>query len=294
MFLRSSQSAETEEKKDIFAPVADLMVGVVFIFIIMVMALSLLIMEDAVPRATFDEAEASRQRLADFVKHFRDVGVAPMLNKLAAANERRALILLQLKKRLETSNINVEIDDKNGTIRLPSGKLFENAKADPTKDGEAIIRQLGVAIAEIVPCYLASTERPAGCRSEGGSGFLSAVYIEGHTDNSQFKSAVDRFRNNWDLSAARAIEAFRIISESDQRISRLKNPEGKALVGVSGYADTRPVDDMLTPAQREERTVKEADRRIEVRLIMTVDRSEVQATLNDLNRRLESINADIR
>ena len=62
MFSRSSQSAETEEKKDIFAPVADLMVGVVFIFIIMVMALSLLIMEDAVPRATFDETEASRQR----------------------------------------------------------------------------------------------------------------------------------------------------------------------------------------------------------------------------------------
>ena len=228
------------------------------------------------------------------MKHFRDAGVAPMLNKLAAANERRTLILLQLKKRLETSNISVEIDDKNGTIRLPSGKLFENAKADPTTDGVAIIRQLGGAIAEIVPCYLASTERPAGCPSEGGSGFLSAVYIEGHTDNSQFKSAVDQFRNNWDLSAARAIEAFRIISESDQRISRLKNPEGKALLGVSGYADTRPVDDTLTPAQREARTVKEADRRIEVRLIMTVDRSEVQATLNDLNKRLESINADIR
>ena len=54
------------------------------------------------------------------------------------------------------------------------------------------------------------------------------------------------------------------------------------------------MDDTLTPAQREARTVKEADRRIEVRLIMTVDRSEVQATLNDLNKRLESINADIR
>ena len=81
MFSESSRSTETE-KKDIFAPVADLMVGVVFIFIIMVMALSLLIMEDAVPRATFDETEASRQRLADFVKHFRDTGIAPMLTGL--------------------------------------------------------------------------------------------------------------------------------------------------------------------------------------------------------------------
>ena len=74
MFSRSSQPAETEEKKDIFAPVADLMVGVVFIFIIIVMALSLLIMKDSVPRAAFDrlekrltETEASRKRLADFV-----------------------------------------------------------------------------------------------------------------------------------------------------------------------------------------------------------------------------------
>ena len=141
--FRFYYSSQSEEKKDIFAPVADLMVGVVFIFIIMVMALSLSITDEAtVPLDTFVSMDASRQRLADFVRHFKNAGVAPMLSKLVDANERRTRILRQLK------------------LRLPSSKRFENAKADPTKDGEVIIRQLGIAIAEIAPCYLASTERP--------------------------------------------------------------------------------------------------------------------------------------
>lgn len=51
---RWSHPAE-EEQKDLFAPVADLMVGVVFIFIILILALSLdLSTEKMVPQSTFD------------------------------------------------------------------------------------------------------------------------------------------------------------------------------------------------------------------------------------------------
>lgn len=306
MFSRQLRAPEIEEKKDIFAPVADLMVGVVFIFIIMVMALSLLITNDAVPRQSYDrvlrqlketenrlaKVDASRARLANFAKYLKNAKVTAALGRLVDGNERRSRILTELKERLRSSSINVEVDERNGTIRLPSSKLFENARADPTKEGEAIIRKLGVAIADIVPCYLASSEKPAGCPSVEGSGFLSAIYIEGHTDSAQFKSAVDRFRNNWDLSAARAIEAFRIISASDARIPKLKNGEGKALIGVSGYADTRPVDE-VPGTDFEARPVIELDRRIEVRLVMSIDRTEVQATLDDLNRRLKAIDVDI-
>jgi hypothetical protein len=88
MFARHIRTTEVEEKKDIFAPVADLMVGVVFIFIIMVMALSLLIMNDVVSRSEYDslkrrlnETEASRSRLADFARHFKDAKFAAALGK---------------------------------------------------------------------------------------------------------------------------------------------------------------------------------------------------------------------
>ncbi len=192
------------------------------------------------------------------------------------------------------SDIRVEIDAENGTLRLPSTKLFKSAKADPTPEGSAVIRSLGVAIADIVPCYLASTARPADCPDIEGAGVLSAIYIEGHTDAAHFRTAVDRFRNNWDLSAARAIEAFRIVSDSDQRIASLRNAEGKALVGVSGYAETRPTEEGLLPEQRLEEAVKETDRRIEVRLIMTVDQQEILSTLREINKRLEGLDVDLR
>jgi flagellar motor protein MotB len=332
MFAPYRKPAELDEKKDVFAPVADLMVGVVFIFIIMVLALSLLIIDDvknAVPKSMYDQAvedlnqardqiaqltaernqarsvaqlqteradreQASRIRLAEFARYVRDTGVVPILGRLAEANKRRTEILEKLKERLSVGSIQVDIDAENGTLRLPSTKLFEATKADPTPDGTEIIRTLGVAIAEVVPCYLASNARPTTCPEMEGVGVLSAIYIEGHTDAAPFRITVDRFRNNWDLSAARAIEAFKIVSASDPRIARLRNGDGKALIGVSGYADTRPVHEGLSTQERMADPMRETDRRIEVRLVMAVDRDEVQATLKDLRVRLEGLDADLK
>ena len=58
---------------------------------------------------------------------------------------------------------------------------------------------------------------------------------------------MDRFRDNWDLSAARAIEAFKIVSAADPRVPGLRNTDGQALLGVSGYAETRPVHEGMRP-----------------------------------------------
>ena len=41
MFTRAAPAEQEEDRKDVFGPVADMMVGVVFIFIIMLIALSL-------------------------------------------------------------------------------------------------------------------------------------------------------------------------------------------------------------------------------------------------------------
>jgi len=304
MFASHQRRQEAEDKKDVFAPVADLMVGVVFIFILLVLALSLHIMDDvnnAVPKAIFEEQkaradreQASRQRLADFARYVQSTGAIPILSRLAEADKRRTEILEKLRKRLIAGNIQVDIDTDNGTLRLPSTKLFEASKADPTPEGRAIIQTLGISIAEIVPCYLESRVRPATCSPEDGAGVLNAIYIEGHTDAAPFRSTVDRFRDNWDLSAARAIEAFKIISVADSHVSLLKNGDGKALIGVSAYAETRPVHEGMSILNRMNEQIREIDRRIEVRLVMAVDKEEVQATLKDLKARLEKLDADLR
>lgn len=337
LFASAPKPAEPDDRKDVFAPVADLMVGVVFIFIVMIMALSLVMVDDVVPRADYDrveaellaaradaeaaklaaavaarqreaaerealvaqerarEAEESRERLATFVRYVRDSGVMPVLGRLAEADARRTDILDQVRNRLASSKISVEIDKEEGTLRLPSTLLFASAKADPTPEGAAIIRELGVALADIVPCYLAQSKRPASCPpDDGGVGVLSAVYVEGHTDAAAFRNTIDRFRNNWDLSAARAIEAFRVIRESDPRIAEMRNDEGQALLGVSGYSDTRPSARDAPPEGRLADAVRERDRRIEIRLIMSVDENEVRTTIRDINQRLDAIDGDLR
>ncbi len=344
LFASARKPTDLDDRKDVFAPVADLMVGVVFIFIVMIMALSLVMVDDVVPRADYDRvvsdlrtakvdlaaaeiaaaeaarqrdaaetqarlaqeravrseerarrSEESRERLAAFVRYVRDSGVMPVLGRLAEADARRADILERVRDRLASSKITVEIDAAEGTLRLPSTLLFESAKADPTVEGTAIIRELGVALADIVPCYLANSDRPSSCPADdGGVGVLSAVYVEGHTDAAAFRNTIDRFRNNWDLSAARAIEAFRIIRESDARIAGMRNDEGQALLGVSGYSDTRPSARDVLPEARLDDAVRERDRRIEIRLIMSVDENEVRTTIRDINQRLDAIDGDLR
>jgi hypothetical protein len=81
---------------------------------------------------------------------------------------------------------------------------------------------------------------------------------------------------------------------SDSRIPNFRNAEGKSLLGVSGYADTRPVAEGLSEKQRLEKNVMESDRRIEIRLIMAVNREEVEKTLRELNHRLDGLDAGAR
>ena len=62
-----------EDQKDIFAPVSDLMVGVVFIFIILILALSLdLSSETTVPRSAYDAKVSENVDLARRLKEAQD------------------------------------------------------------------------------------------------------------------------------------------------------------------------------------------------------------------------------
>jgi len=67
----------------------------------------------------------------------------------------------------------------------------------------------------------------------------STIHVEGHTDN--LPSGSGRFLTNWDLSAARAATAARILSDNGVESSRMS---------ATGYAETRPISDNATPEGR--------------------------------------------
>jgi chemotaxis protein MotB len=346
MFSRTAPQAESEEAKDVFAPVADLMVGVVFIFIVLMLALVMnLRNEDTVARSRYDarvaevrslegrlsaeilrvralEAEKAQlaQRLADevqrreaadarvraleeanarliaFVRFVQENNLVRLVQRLAEAGQTRAEVLEQIRSILAQSNIQVRVNDSAGTLMLPpiasfvQGKAvstFDSGQPKPTEAGEQLIRALARAMAQVLPCYAYATGvDQRNCQPRDNTSRLSAVYIEGHTDVNPLTPTA-RLQDNWDLSAARAISAFQIIRRESEQLQTLQNRDGDALIGVSGYAESRPSNrdarDRRLPA------VAENDRRIEVRVIMTTNEEFVESVLRELNGRLEQI-----
>jgi flagellar motor protein MotB len=297
VFSRSLPSAQAgEERKDLFGPVADLMVGVIFIFIILLIGLALHLQPEDYLRLQDRNAEleAENARLKVFVRYVRDQQVNALFARIAAANETRAQMLEDMRGRLQVLGIAVTIDPTNGTLKLPAGGLFLTGQAEPTPQGRETIRKLGEVLTATLPCYsnvLAAEHLPAGCPEINIYSTLSSAYIEGHTDVVPFGASAGRFRDNWDLSAARAIETFKLLRETDPLLRDLRNQDGDALLGVSGYAETRPAthaEDRLQQAARD------LDRRIEVRLTMAANEAAVRQALEELNRQLEVVNDIVR
>src|SRR4051794_19586310 len=146
MFARSVRAEQGEEGKDVFAPAADLMVGVVFIFIILMLALVMnLQREDTVAKSEYDQqvarvqsletenlqltgrlereiglrvaAEVREQtlsqantRLLTFVKFVRDSGAMRVMSSLASANQTRSDLLEEMRSRLAAASINVMVN----------------------------------------------------------------------------------------------------------------------------------------------------------------------------------------
>jgi flagellar motor protein MotB len=191
MFGRLAGHHEDEDRKDIFAPVADLMVGVVFIFIILMIALSLnLQSEDRVPKADYDakvaeiqvlrkqldathkQLEAAEQkaarlaadnaRLVEFARFVRDRSIVPLMDRLSRADQTRTEILSDMRRRLNEVGVDVTVNAEAGTIALPSRNLFASGRSDPTPEGRDTIFKLGSVMADVLPCYTPKSGRVRG------------------------------------------------------------------------------------------------------------------------------------
>ncbi|MBK1720482.1 OmpA family protein [Thiocystis violacea] len=292
MFRRSLPTVQSgEERKDLFGPVADLMVGVIFIFIILLIGLALNLQPEDYQRLRDRNAqlEAENGRLKEFVRYVRDHQVSALFAQIAAANETRAQMLDDMRRKLRVLGVEVIIDPTNGTLKLPAGGLFLAGQAEPTLQGQETIRTLGRVLVETLPCYSnvnISTPPSETCPDFKIYSTLSSVYVEGHTDVVPIGGSNGRFRDNWDLSAARAIQTFKLLQNAHPLLRDLRNQDGDALLGVSGYAETRPA---TTTKDRLLEAVRDLDRRIEVRLTMTANEATVRQAMEELNAHLEEV-----
>lgn len=231
---------------DYFASMTDLMLGLIFVFIIMLMAFSL----------NLREAE---QKMSNATREITEADLA------------RREMLREVAKILNGA-LPITIDEANGTLQLGGDILFPKGSADAYPEALPKLKMLGYALDRVLPCYAVDgPDRPLDQCAAKRKGRLDAVYIEGHTDTTPIHTS--RFQNNWDLSAARASETFNKLVLAYPALEKLKNDHAERLIGVSGYGAYRPVDETETEAGMQK------NRRIELRFIMV---APAPAALDDV------------
>ena len=159
------------------------------------------------------------------------------LRKAQAQAEARAAqfrkLVTQFKTLTDAGKLQVEIRENRMIVRLGDKILFDPGKTDLKPEGKDALTQV--------------------------TGVLKSLpnrnfQIAGHTDNIPIKSA--KFRSNWDLSTARAVEVLNFMVAAGMESKR---------VSAAGYADQSPVAGNDSPEN------KAKNRRIEITLVPNLD-----------------------
>lgn len=259
---RLSWDRTEEEEHSYLVSISDLMVGLLFLFIIMLMAFGLNYRsaEDEAARTQAelvrerDEVSREKDRLAaerDRLAQQRD-RLAEERDQLSAVtdyllrNERiRTDMLAAVQSLLRTRDVQVSLDPENGVLRLPESLLFDSGQAVLRPEGERALREVAAVFARTLPCYSAApTVEQSDCPILPKP-LLEAVLIEGHTDDVPISTSV--FEDNWELGSARAINTYKALHAFEPSLGALKNARGEDLLGVSSYEAHRPVSLERTP-----------------------------------------------
>lgn len=209
-FSRKTAESAGHTQENYLVSVSDLMAGLVFVFLVMLMSFAL----------RFQEAEKK---------------TTTEISRLQEADESRRRVLEALQTSLKEQGVQVEVDKDNGILHLPESLLFDMGQAELRPGGVKAMATLARGLAGALP------------KVENA---LEAVLIEGHTDNSPIKSAyadkVGTYRDNWDLSFQRSKQTFLTMLSLRPDLKRFKNSHQSPLLGMSAYGDTRPIADNRT------------------------------------------------
>jgi chemotaxis protein MotB len=139
----------------------------------------------------------------------------------------------RFQKMIDSGKLQVGFRNGLMIVKLPAGILFASGRADLSREGEAALTEVASVLRELQD---------------------RRFLITGHTDNVPL--ARGRFKDNWELSTARALV-----------VSRWLVAQGVAptQIAAAGYAEFDPVSDNSTEEG------KQGNRRIEIVLMPNIE-----------------------
>lgn len=209
--------------------------------------------EAADARLKHVELDASNRSLQDRVNALEaeKQNLSESMTALSENLEEAEAELKRLKATYESLEEKLQAEIKKGDIRLSHSEgrikvdLVDKVLFD---SGQAELSERGVEVLSRVANVLAQVDD-------------KKIQVSGHTDTAPItKELKERFPTNWELSAARAVNVVRFLSEKG-------NVSPKRLV-AAGHGPFEPVASNATPAGRSQ------NRRIEILLIPTMKKAK--------------------
>lgn len=254
MPISASHPSNEDHEEGFFVSMTDMMVGIIFLFIIMLMFFAMKFSDESI-----DLREQNRLLRAQ-------------LELLEGARQTRQAMVDEIYTSLKRQGVTVLVDHDNGILRLPESILFAVGRAELSSTGRDAVGKLAHALEDVLPCYTTQEGkgRPAECPPTAFG--LEALLIEGHTDTDGSQEM------NWRLSMERALHTYQVLVRECPDLARMDSPqrqkqgEGYPLLSVAGYGFNRPV------APNDTTENKNLNRRIDIRFIMTPpDQKEIEA-----------------
>lgn len=264
---------ENEAEENYFVSMTDMMVGMLFIFVIMLMVFALNY------RVSDNDSKRIKDCLTQVLKRNAQLSndingnvneiqqkVKGQIQALEYAADQRRRLLTDIRQQLAGQNINVEIDERNGVLRLTEAAVrFDPGKSDLDLRAKDNVGRIAKVLSSVIGNYAACRDNNTGdCRGFQGAA-LETIFIEGHTDTTGVADLAKRDKSNWLLSTDRATATYREILADAPDIRGFRNRRGEQIISISGYSSTRPI------ASTDDRDAWTRNRRIDLRFVMDAD-----------------------
>lgn len=278
--------AKLDKGTNYFASMTDLMVGVLFVFVLMIAYFAFQIsQEDAVSQDDLLKAQtqiaALEQELVQLRQHVvEQPESSPLERYVQSSAETRDALVEKVIADLEARGIQAR-SVQSGVVTISGKGLFGPGRSDLDSVPGAIskVNQLADVLADYVACFVPSEQgrhspsdksvaaNPSACASDQFA--FDSVFIEGHTDNQPLLSVLpDGSRSNLELSARRATNTYEALVQHQPVLTQFKNPSGQQVLSVAAYGAQRPIASNATEAGRQD------NRRIDIRFVMYVPRDQ--------------------
>lgn len=233
------------EEEGYFISMSDMLVGLLFIFIILLVYFAV----------TFKQKE----------------------DYLVGAGEARKKLLEQLEEDIEKKlpGVDISVDTETGILRLPEEVLFESSQYELSLRGRDAVASVAEVLAKRLPCYTKSSNSELiRCAGTEERHKIDTLLVEGHTDRDPIRGDTTGL-GNLDLSARRATRTYLALTQAKPGLAILTNGDEThptPVLGVAGYGPYRPVLNASGKPLAE--AEKARHRRIDLRFIMVTPKSD--------------------